>query len=282
MRSALAQDYGELEILVSDNASSDPEVAEIGRRLARTDGRLRYVRQGRNAGHAANYQWLLEHARGTYFMWLADDDWLDSRYVSSCLKVLLDEPGTTVVCGLGRYYVDGEHVLDERPINLASRRPGVRVARYFARVSLNGPMFGIARRTDLRVTGFPPTVGGDWLLVASLTSRGRVRTIDSVCIHRSLEGMGGDPARLTRDLGVRGLAARQHHLVLAAGMWREIRAGAIAYDAPPGGRVVVASLAWCLIILRFTFADWVRRELGPGATIVERGISAWLRRRDAG
>ena len=66
--------------------------------------------------------------------------------------------------------------------------------RYFGRVSLNGPMFGVVRREDLLPVGFPSSIGGDWLVIAILAAHGRVLTLDDVHIHRSLGGMGSTPS----------------------------------------------------------------------------------------
>ena len=283
VRSALAQHYSTIEVLVSDNASSDPAVAQVGSRLAAADPRVRFVSQPRNQGHAANFQWLLQAARGDYFMWLSDDDWIDPEYVSRCVAALTGDDGTSLVCGLGRYYRDGAHVLDERPIDLDSARAGLRLVRYFARVSLNGPMFGVARRQDLLAVGFPPVVGGDWLLIASLAARGRVRTLEDVHIHRSLSGLGGDEAELARSFGMRGAVARQHHAVMAARMWRGIALEAPAFgDMNPVARVGVGTAAAALILARFSLTAAMRRALGRDhAASVEGRVSAWLRARDA-
>ncbi len=214
--SALAQDYERLEVLISDNASTDPEVVALGERLAASDTRVRFVRQDRNRGHEVNFQWLLDTAQGRYFMWLADDDWIDPRYVSRCVSELEADRSTALVCGAARYYRDGAAPLDERAINLTSSASAVRVLRFFARVSLNGPMFGVAAREDLLATGFPPVLAGDWMLVAALAARGRVLTLADVHIHRSPTGLGSDAPRLAQGFGLTGLAARQPHAVAAA------------------------------------------------------------------
>jgi glycosyltransferase involved in cell wall biosynthesis len=261
-RSALDQDHAELEVLISDDASDAPEVAEVAAALAAEDSRIRYVRQSRNLGHAANYQWLLEHAVGEHFMWLADDDWIDPGYVSACLAALTADPATLLVCGRGRYYRDGAHVLDERPITLVSRRPGLRVTEYFARVSLNGPLFGVAHRDVLREIGFAPVVGGDWLLVAGLAARGAVRTLSDIHIHRSLTGLGGDPQRLAESFGMRGVTARQHHLVFAARIWRLLASGAPPFERiASSARLNVANLVAALVVARFSLPALLRAAI---------------------
>ena len=89
-------------------------------------------------------------------------------------------------------------VIDERAIDLTDRRPEARLVRYFARVSLNGPVFGVVACEDLVPIGFPPVIGGDWMLVAALAAKGRVRTLQDVHIHRSLSGLGSDTSRAGR------------------------------------------------------------------------------------
>ena len=279
-RSALSQDYPHLEVLVSDDASTSQSVSAVASSLAAADPRLRYVRQQRNLGHAANYQWVLEAAAGEYFMWLADDDWIDPNYVSSCLTALRGDVNKAIVCGQARYYVDARHLIDERPIDLTSERPGVRLIRYFARVSVNGPLFGVGLRRDFLEVGFPEVVGGDWLFVAKLAMRGEVETLPATHIHRSASGLGSNAEDLARSFGLHGFSARHHHLSIAARMWV-----AIAFKDPwfqalkQPARLVVASVAYALIATRFTGIGLVRRLLGRTLSDwLERKISSWLRR----
>jgi hypothetical protein len=284
VRSALAQQCREIEVLVSDDASPDPAVAEVGARLAADDPRVRFVRQARNLGHAGNYQWVLQEAKGEHFMWLSDDDWIDPDYIDRCLAAVREDDRTVLVCGLAKYYSTGRYAFAERPINLEGRRPGLRLIRYFGRVSMNGPLFGIARRRDLlEGGGFPQIAGGDWLLVAGLAAHGKIRTIPGVHIHRSSGGLGADARGLAESFGMRGLAARQHHVVVAARLWRHIafqdaRFGAMSRFR----RVFTATASAALIVLRFTLVGLVRQVLGQRrGERFERRISAWLRTRDA-
>ena len=239
------------------------------------------MRQDRNVGHARNFQAALESASGDYFMWLSDDDWIDPSYVSSCLEVLRGEGGHVLVAGLARYHSKGEQVVDERPTDLLSARPGARVLRYLTRVNVNGILFGLARRADVQKLSFPDEVGGDWLLVAGLAARGRVRTLADVHIHRSLDGLSSDAQRLARSFGLRGAIARHHHFAVAARFAREI-IQAPAY-APLGRlqRVLIAASAAALIILRFpghAGLRWVLERAGHPE--VENQIISWVRARD--
>ena len=100
MRSALAQTYSGIEVVVSDDASPHPDVASVLRSLAAVDHRVRVISQPHNLGHTANYRRVLEAARGEFFMWLADDDWIEPDYVERCVAVLRGDPSAGLVCGL--------------------------------------------------------------------------------------------------------------------------------------------------------------------------------------
>jgi glycosyltransferase involved in cell wall biosynthesis len=79
---ALAQDWENLEIIVSDNCSTD-NTSEV--MSSYTDPRLRYVRQEENIGANNNFNFCVQEARGSYFLLYPDDDAIDPDLVSSCM-----------------------------------------------------------------------------------------------------------------------------------------------------------------------------------------------------
>ena len=92
----LAQTYTNLEIIVSDNASPNPEVEKIACEFASRDTRVSFYRQKENHGGAFNFKFVLEQARGQYFMWAADDDLWESFYIEK-LVYELEKLGTSFV-----------------------------------------------------------------------------------------------------------------------------------------------------------------------------------------
>ncbi len=269
---ALAQDYPNLQVVVSDDQSSDG-TEQFMRALAAEDERVKYVRQPQNVGHALNFNRTLEAADGEYFMWLSDDDWLDPGYVSRCLAELRGDPSLLGVCGRGHYYRDGRMVTVERPMNLLSRRPAARVLRYFGQVSLNGVLYSVMRREDVARHGFPNVLGGDWLLMGKLAACGGFRTLDDVAIHRSIEGRS-DPAHIERlvegEFGIGGRRARNPHAIVAATLFRAIgrEEPEFARLGPVRRRVVAAVCAGVVAgryvpALKVELLLWrVRRALG--------------------
>ena len=73
VRSALAQDWPALEIIVVDDCSTDPSAA-IVERIAESEERVRLVRHSENLGPGGARQTLLENARGEYLAFFDDDD----------------------------------------------------------------------------------------------------------------------------------------------------------------------------------------------------------------
>lgn len=83
----LRQDYPNLEIIISDNASTDGTQA-ICERYAQADRRIQYVRADRNNGSYWNFNKVFELSSGTYFMWAAHDDAREPTFVSLCVSQL--------------------------------------------------------------------------------------------------------------------------------------------------------------------------------------------------
>lgn len=83
------QTYKNLEIIVSDNCSPGRETDEVVREFMARDDRILYFRQDTNMGPSFNFQFVLEKARGEYFMWAADDDDRTIEHIELLIKPLL-------------------------------------------------------------------------------------------------------------------------------------------------------------------------------------------------
>ncbi len=91
---ALGQDYPNLEILVSDNCSTDT-TEQLVKEF--TDPRLRYFRQPVNIGANNNFNFCLEQARGDYFHLFFDDDHIDSDFISTCMQAAQKNPDAGII-----------------------------------------------------------------------------------------------------------------------------------------------------------------------------------------
>ena len=101
--SILAQSYGDFDLLISDNASTDG-TEEICRAYVKRDPRIRYIRQAQNAGAAANHNLIVPMTDSVYFKWAAHDDLLAPDFLAACVDVLDRDP--TVVLGFADHDAD--------------------------------------------------------------------------------------------------------------------------------------------------------------------------------
>jgi glycosyltransferase involved in cell wall biosynthesis len=98
-----AQTYRNLEIVVSNNASTNPMVAALLARCAELDSRIRVINQTENVGILKNFQFVLNNTRADYFMWAADDDEWDPRFIATCVENMLTHDVGTVMPGFMRH-----------------------------------------------------------------------------------------------------------------------------------------------------------------------------------
>jgi glycosyltransferase involved in cell wall biosynthesis len=83
IQSATSQTYPNIEIIVSDNCSTD-STHELVNSI--DDPRIRYFRHEENIGANNNFNHCLNEARGDYFLLLSDDDLIDPDFVESCIQ----------------------------------------------------------------------------------------------------------------------------------------------------------------------------------------------------
>lgn len=91
-----AQTYENLEIIISDNASSDARVADVALRFVSTDPRARFVRQQQNIGPNDNFAFVLKEASGELFMWWSDDDHRAPRFIDALVDALTANAGSVI------------------------------------------------------------------------------------------------------------------------------------------------------------------------------------------
>ena len=102
----LGQTFTDIELIISDNASTD-RTPEICRSYAARDHRVRYIRHEVNRGVPWNHNFALRQASGEYFRWASHDDFCAPDFVARCVKELDADPGL-VLCHTRTVVLDGE------------------------------------------------------------------------------------------------------------------------------------------------------------------------------
>ncbi len=99
IESSLEQDYPNLEIIISDNCSTDNTEAVVKKYLI--DPRIKYFRNGENLGMLGNFRKATyEYSKGEYITYVNSDDYLtDNSFVSDCIKLVNRDKDILLVHG---------------------------------------------------------------------------------------------------------------------------------------------------------------------------------------
>ncbi|NOV02086.1 glycosyltransferase family 2 protein [Paenibacillus planticolens] len=98
LKSALAQTYDNIEIVVSDNSDNNATELVVRKYQALPGGsKIRYVRNPENLGPIANQQQSLNLAKGEFINYLMDDDLFHPQKIQKMMAYLLQYPGVSMV-----------------------------------------------------------------------------------------------------------------------------------------------------------------------------------------
>jgi glycosyltransferase involved in cell wall biosynthesis len=209
LSSILAQSYTDFELIVSDNASTDGSM-DVVQAFAARDSRIRIRRSEKNLGAAANYNVLVELARGKYFKWAAHDDILAPDYLARCVEALDRNPDAVLAYPATVMIDERGTPTDEDPYDvggLDDREPHVRFRRYMERAWPRcgcNAVFGLIR-TDLlkqsRLIG--AYASSDKILLGELALLGRfIQLPDPLFLRREHTGSS---VRANPDIAARNL-----------------------------------------------------------------------------
>lgn len=177
--SVLGQTYTDMEIVISDNGSTD-STESICRTYAAKDDRIKYFRYSENRGAAWNYNNVFLLAKGEYFKWAAADDVLAPTLIEKCVKILINNPAV-VLCYARTQAIDADStVIREYPSKPKGMDPRAD-ERFFEFVCVPHPcvsVFGLMRRDVLAKTKLIGKYSGsDRPLLGELALRGQLYEI---------------------------------------------------------------------------------------------------------
>lgn len=190
LESLLSQSYPNLEILISDDCSTD-NTAQICRQTAASDARVEIQIQPRNTGWINNVNGLLSRANGVYVFIAAHDDLLHPDYVSCLVEALESNPDAVLAfTDMDVEHLDGSveiwhYTQLDNVINPVLRAASIllQIGRWWV------PYRGIFRRSVLtECVGLKHHGAGefsaDWPWVLSLVLRGQFVRIPKMLYHK--------------------------------------------------------------------------------------------------
>lgn len=199
------QTYANLEVIISDNGSDQPEVAPIISAAAEKDKRIKAVRQSTNIGLEGNFNFVYARATGDYFMWMSDDDVFDDNYVEACVKYLQEHSDHVLCSGQSIYYNNGEYNFTEDMMPLTGPAPFGRASKFFSRMQQNGKFYGVFRNKLLAAEPLGHHIGCDWSFMAKMAILGKIGYTPATYYHRAIGGNSVNRKRLVSRYGYKGL-----------------------------------------------------------------------------
>lgn len=191
LESILAQTLVDFELIISDNASTD-ETAAICRDFAIRDARIRYVRQPRNLGAAFNFQYVIDQARGRYFLWAACDDVRTPDFLEENVRFLESHPD--YVASASPNCFEGRSAVGANLVAFSIAAPSVheRFHLFFQNCWESHGIFYSVVRTDVlkqcEVLGQSFTAA-DWAFNLFLASQGNIHRCDKGLTIFGLNGI---------------------------------------------------------------------------------------------
>ena len=171
--------------------------------------RVRYVRQPRNRGALWNFNFVLDQARGRYFMWAAADDLWAPTFIEENARVLDAEPGVVASVSkvrmmLGKCEVPA-HAGGTYPL-LAEPEQNVR--KYLRNPGFNSRMYAL-HRTDVlrRSMTAEPHLGLDWLVIVRALRFGKYHEVPQRLFTRATAGESSNLIRLITHYNTGRLSA---------------------------------------------------------------------------
>ncbi len=170
------QTYRNLEIIVSDNCSTDPAVLELLTKYAAADNRISYHVQEKNISIVPNFQYLLNRANGEYFMWAADDDFWDSNFIEVCVNGMQQNPDV-VLCmtDLKIVGLDGNATRSKLNRGFMQQQLLARCFQFVKSTDENKYFFcGLYRTAVVKDIPFNNDWGGDHMFVYEAITKGKL------------------------------------------------------------------------------------------------------------
>jgi glycosyltransferase involved in cell wall biosynthesis len=187
--SILGQTYGDFELIVSDNASTD-RTEEICRSFAAADRRVRYFRQERNKGAAWNFNFVFEVSKGKYFKWAAHDDIVKPTFLEKSVSVI-EADDQCVLVYPATLFIDGAGRETERDVGFMASDSADPVERFRTWMAPGirrcNPVYGLMRSDMIRKTSMHGAYpGSDHVLLGEIALLGCSKEIGENLFLRRL------------------------------------------------------------------------------------------------
>ncbi len=186
--SILSQDFQNIELIISDNSSSD-NTEEICLEYQKMDNRLRYHRLEENLGAKKNLLHVLGLSRAPYFMWSSHDDLHERSFISTCLEKIEQDPSIALVYPRTKVLNRNSRLmgLANDHINADQDNPTERFRHLIWEIGMCNMFYGLYRSHIIKkARSWNESLFMDNLILAEISLLGKIVQIDDVLFVRRL------------------------------------------------------------------------------------------------
>jgi glycosyltransferase involved in cell wall biosynthesis len=263
LETILGQTYGDFELIISDNASTDA-TPDIVHDYASRDTRIRCFRQASNVGAGNNWSFVAEQARGQWVKWVSANDEYSPRLLEDCLEPLRRDPSVVLCYGRtqfidlagckGDVYAGDFEALSDSPLER------YRVVR--KGLHLSTPIqSGVIRSDALRRCGFMGNYrDSDRILIFGLALTGKFVLLPQVLFYRRWAPQVTTTLREPVEIE-RTFHPQAKYPPRFPNLPRQLGHLGIALRAPAGLRAKT-----CTLVTAVRCTNWIRKLLGEKPT----------------
>ena len=269
--SHLSQSYGDFDLVISDNGSTDA-TEEICRRYAAQDDRISYLRSPVNRGILWNHRRVLEGLGEAtpYFRWAGADDVLEPGLLAAMVEVLRSRPEVEAVMPATKNIDEAGAIIRsmERTLNLESAVPYERARQILLANYQHVIAYGLLRAPSLRRmrTG-PDYIGWDPVFIWELALRGRIFQLEQLALLRRFHPGSISRVKTAREMRKWVEPDARAGMNFPHWTWAYERARALLATSLPSREKLRISL----LLLRAT--SWQRKDLARDVIqAVRRGL----------
>lgn len=264
IESLLSQSFGDFELVISDNASTDGTEA-VCRRYEALDARVRYVRRSENIGGPGNFRYVFSLCSGRYHKWSTADDHWHPEFLREAVAVLEARPDV-VLCYPKTQLIDadGNKIEDyDDKLELDSDSPRQRFRDLFRIIGLCNAHLGLLRRDAMLKTRLIAShLASDIDFLAEMALLGKFHVLPDVRFYRRFHAASSSWARGNTQHQSAYYAPKAKKGMSRVGTWKRFgfQFGLIARSPVP----LADKLALSVDILRHMRYDRgvLMRELG--------------------
>jgi len=239
LTSILNQGYPHIEVIISDNCSSD-DTETICTEFCKQNNFIHYFRQKENIGIIPNFQFVLSKASGKFFMWISDDDSLEPEILQKYVDFLTTHANYTLVSGEIRYWSGNQPAFIERDFSLENNSGAIRVMKYYSKVIHGAIYYGLMRIETARRLILQNRMGEDWHFVAKVAYLGKIKMLECVGYNKKLNGSSRTLRHYAKIIGASWFTTTFPHAQIAIDAFREIITSPIYRVKPLPARVLLA------------------------------------------